>query len=190
MSHVCLVCGQPVVGERRRRTCSARCRVAQWRQVRATETAATIAQLKADNARLGQRVAALLQNASELELLVGQLKSRLRGGSERLLRAAEGAAGGLGDGGPLSPPRPARRRAFSVVLGGPYREGKDRDSVACDSLTRGLTPPSAQGLTANRLGPEAGIRTREQRKPPAALDAWPHRGVGGAWVHPCSDLVR
>jgi hypothetical protein len=50
--------------------CSARCRIARWRQARAVETAAEVARLQAENAALRQRVA-------KLERLVGQLKRRL-----------------------------------------------------------------------------------------------------------------
>jgi predicted nucleic acid-binding Zn ribbon protein len=69
MPHACPICGQPVAEGRPTRTCSARCRVAQWRQGRATETAATVAQLQTENQTLRQRV-------RELELLIGKLKDR------------------------------------------------------------------------------------------------------------------
>jgi hypothetical protein len=52
------------------RICSPRCRTAQWRQTRAREHAATVAQLQTENQTLRHRVA-------ELEHLVGQVKQRL-----------------------------------------------------------------------------------------------------------------
>jgi predicted nucleic acid-binding Zn ribbon protein len=67
---LCAVCGRPLTGRRPQRVCSPRCRIIRWRVTRASETAATVARLHAENATLRQRV-------GELERLVGQLKRRL-----------------------------------------------------------------------------------------------------------------
>jgi predicted nucleic acid-binding Zn ribbon protein len=69
-ARLCEVCGRPLTGPRPQRVCSPRCRIARWRQTRADATAATLAQLHAENTALRQRV-------SELARLVGQLKRRL-----------------------------------------------------------------------------------------------------------------
>jgi hypothetical protein len=72
----CEGCGQ-ILATGRATVCSPRCRTAQWRRARKRAHAATVATLEADNARLGQRVAELLQRMGELQRLVEQLKGRL-----------------------------------------------------------------------------------------------------------------
>jgi predicted nucleic acid-binding Zn ribbon protein len=71
-TRVCVVCGSSLTGRRAQQVCSARCRIARWRQTRALETAGEIARYQAENTALRQRVA-------ELERLVGRLKERLWG---------------------------------------------------------------------------------------------------------------
>jgi hypothetical protein len=70
----CVSCGHPVPG--RRPTCSAKCRVAQWRRTRERVHTATVAQLQGEVAQRQAEVAALRQHIAELQHLVGRLKAR------------------------------------------------------------------------------------------------------------------
>lgn len=78
MSPACAICGEPVAEGHPTRTCSARCRVALWRQTRDRDHATVVAQLQEENQRLRRHVVALEQYVGELQHLVGNLKSRWR----------------------------------------------------------------------------------------------------------------
>ncbi len=79
MSHACAICGEPVAEGPPTRTCSSKCRVAQWRQTREQAVGrlqGAVTHLQGENQRLRQRLHELEALVGELTHLVGQLKTR------------------------------------------------------------------------------------------------------------------